>query len=333
MAISVILATTGDGITRAVRETSGHWQVDSLLAGQRVITLASDTQGETVFAGTQGSGILRSDDRGLTWRPAGLEGMIVKSLAVSPVESGLIYAGTKPARIYVSRDGGTTWRENQAFRRIPSRRLWLTPSEPPFVKPYVQAIVLSPKDAGVIVAGIESGAVVRSADGGETWEDHRPGALRDCHSLTFHSSNPDWVYEGGGTGVGAAFSRDAGRTWQQPKEGLDRHYGWACAGDPLRPEVWYVSAAPSAFKAHGKGNAEAHIFRWSDGRWRKVGGGLPQPLEHMPYALLTDPAQSGHVYAALSNGEVWGSTDFGEVWEELPVNLLAIQRVAIALWE
>lgn len=53
-------------------------------------------------------------------------------------------------------------------------------------------------------AGIELGAVVRSEDGGRTWSGHRHGALRDCHSLTFHHSHAQWVYEAGGTGGGAA---------------------------------------------------------------------------------------------------------------------------------
>ena len=53
----------------------------------------------------------------------------------------------------------------------------------------------------------------------------------------------------------------------------------------------------------------------------------------MPYGLLTDPGQSGHVYATLSNGDVWRSTDFGEAWEQLPLNPRAVQRAALALWE
>ena len=60
-------------------------------------------------------------------------------------------------------------------------------------------------------------------------------------------------------------------------------------------------------------------------------GGLPQPLDHMPYALLTDPGSPGHVYAGLSDGEVWHSADYGEGWRRLPFGLGEIKRELILL--
>jgi photosystem II stability/assembly factor-like uncharacterized protein len=196
----------------------------------------------------------------------------------------------------------------------------------------VQAIALSPTDPEVMLVGIEFGAVVRSTDGGKTWAGHRKGALRDCHSLTFHAVDGDWAYEAGGTGGGAAVSRDGGETWRQPRAGLDRHYSWAVAADPARPGVWYVSVSPGPGKAHSAGNAQAYIFRSSGGAaWQRLGGGLPQPLDHMAYALLTDPAAPGHLYAGLSNGDVWGSTDHGDTWRKLSFNLGGIHRTLIML--
>ena len=60
-------------------------------------------------------------------------------------------------------------------------------------------------------------------------------------------------------------------------------------------------------------------------------GGLPQPLNHMPYALLTDPAAPGHLYAGLSHGEVWHTADHGDTWQMLPLNLGHINRALILL--
>jgi hypothetical protein len=329
---NVFIATTGNGLARASRFPESKWSTESLITEQDVRCLASDPLDlEVLYAGTQGSGVLRSDDRGKTWRPAGLDGHIVKSLAVSRAEPGAIYAGTKPPLVFVSRDGGTHWTELDAFRRIRSRRLWFSPAEKPYT-PYVQAIALSPTDPNVINVGIEFGATVRSVDGGNSWTGHLKGSLRDCHTLISHPTNGEWVYEAGGTGAGAALSRDAGRTWTQQKRGLDRHYGWACAADPARPDVWYVSASPGAMKAHSENNAQAAVFRWMGKGWQRLAGGLPQQLNHMPYALLTDPEAAGEVYAGLSNGEVWHSADYGESWGRLPFNLTTIDRDLIALW-
>ena len=331
MATDVFLATTGRGVACAARGPGGGWTVERAIEDHDVRCLTAEPVGPgVVYAGTRGAGVLRSADGGRTWRAAGLAGLAVTALAVSRAAPGTIYAGTKPALVFVSRDGGANWEELAAFRRIPSRRFWRSPAEWPFTA-YVQAIALSPVDSGVVVIGVEAGATVRSADGGRTWSGHRRGALRDCHGLAFHTISGDWVYEAGGTGGGAAVSRDGGRTWAQPRSGLDRRYGWACAADPARPEVWYVSAAPGPRRAHGAGDAQAAVFRAENGAWRRLEGGLPQPLVHMPYALVTDPDAPGHVWTGLANGEVWQSTDHGDNWARLPFSLGAVRRTLIHL--
>lgn len=331
-AMNSLLSTTGRGLMLATRNTNGQWSVESLLDGQEITCLTGDPiQAGGVYAGTRGQGVLHSSDQGRSWFPAGLSGHTIKAISASHVDPGVVYAGTKPALIFVSHDHSQHWDELSSFRKIFSRRFWLSPAEAPF-SAYVQGIALSPTDQNVIVVGIEAGAVVRSTDGGKTWEDHRKGALRDCHSITFHVSNGAWAYEAGGSGAGAAVSRDGGRTWVQIRAGLDRHYGWACAADPDHPDVWYVSASPNPFKAHGDRDAQAFIFRSAGGApWQKLDGGLPQPLNHMPYALLTDPGTPGHLYAGLSNGDVWFSPEYGDSWEKLPFNLGSIQRTLIWL--
>jgi photosystem II stability/assembly factor-like uncharacterized protein len=306
------------------------WSVDLSLADQDIRCLAADPmRPRIVYAGTQGAGVFRSDDGGLTWQPSGLAGHIVKSLAVSRVAPETVYAGTKPALVFVSRDGGATWHELTAFRRIRSRWLWFSPAERPFTA-YVQALALSPTDSGIIIAGIEAGAVVRSTDGGKTWSGHRGGALRDCHTLALHPSHGNWVYEGGGTGAGVAVSRDGGATWTQPRVGLDRHYGWAVAADCDHPEIWYASLSSGSGQAHSLDNAQAAIFRATGGAgWQRLSGGLPHTLSAMPYALLTDPVASGGVYSGLSNGQVWHSDDYGDTWRKLPLALPAVHGMVL----
>lgn len=327
----VLLATTENGIARAAaQQVDEAWPIEVTIADQDVRCLAADPLHPlTVYAGTQGDGVLRSDDGGQTWQASGLAGHIVKSLAVSRAAPGTIYAGTKPALVFVSHDGGVTWEELAGFRRIRSRWFWFSPAEKPF-SAYVQSLALSPSDPNVIIAGIEAGAVVRSADGGKTWSGHRSGALRDCHSLAYHPYHSGWIYQGGGTGAGVSVSRDAGSTWNQPRAGLDRHYGWAVAADCDRPEVWYASLSPGPTKAHSADNAQAAIFRATGGAgWQKLSGGLPQPLNAMPYALLADPNTSGEVYAGLRNGDVWHSADYGDTWRQLAVHFPAVYSMAL----
>src|SRR6266704_2882375 len=78
------LATTGHGIARAEYVATTQWSVEFLLLDQDVRCLAADPLNpEVVYAGTQGNGVLRSRDRGKTWRPCGLSRQVVKALAMS----------------------------------------------------------------------------------------------------------------------------------------------------------------------------------------------------------------------------------------------------------
>lgn len=326
MGISVLVSTTWPGISRAER-SGGAWEVSSHLQGEETTSLASATGGP-ILVGTQGNGIFRSDDAGASWAASGLDGMIVKSLAISPADPRVAYAGTKPPRIFKSDNGGREWRELEGFRRA-RRWWWRQPAERP-TTPYVSALAASPTDPDVIVAGIEAGAVLRTDDGGATWQGHLKGAVRDCHVVAFHASAP-YVYEGGGAvrKPGAAISRNAGVTWERIVEGPDVNYGWAVLGDRADPETWYVSLAPGAMKAHRDGDAEAYLFRHDRNGWKRLAGGLPQPMKHMVYALLSDAPD--HIYAGLASGRVWHSADRGESWSQLPVDMGSIRRCLIGI--
>jgi photosystem II stability/assembly factor-like uncharacterized protein len=172
-----------------------------------------------------------------------------------------------------------------------------------------------------VLAGIELGGLMRSEDGGESWADHAFGAQRDVHALAWHARVSEYAYEAGGGG--AAWSRDGGQTWRRADEGRDRHYTWALAVDKEDPELWYVSAAPSARNAHSRDNAQACIYRWSGaGPWKRLSGGLPQLFNNMPYALL----DTGEwLLAGLENGEIYASNDKGESWSLRHVSGASLQ--------
>ncbi|HEV2477100.1 MAG TPA: hypothetical protein VGX22_11200 [Candidatus Dormibacteraeota bacterium] len=303
--MTVFLATLAPGIARA-STSDGRWAVDVVLPDIDVRSLAVDPSSpERVWAGTQGAGIQHSSDAGLTWSSAGLDGMIVKAVTVT--DDGRVYAGTKPPLLFVTEDGGRRWVELSSLRK---RRqfFWFSPAEKPFTA-YVQGVAV---EDDVIVVGIEAGAVLRSPDRGETWQGHRPGALRDCHSLA--AGLRGRFFEAGGSGGGAAYSSDGGESWLRPS-GHRRHYGWAVAVDVADPDLWYFSSAPGV-QAHSE-DADAAIYRChSTQSCEELAGGLPAPMKAMPYALITGP-EPNHVTAGMSDGEVWESRDAGETWKLL----------------
>jgi photosystem II stability/assembly factor-like uncharacterized protein len=318
-----LLAATGDAIARLDEDDRG-WRVELALEGTAAHSVCVDPRDpETALAGCRGAGAHVSEDGGRSWRDAGLPAPDVFSVAISAAD-GAFYAGCEPSMLFRSDDRGRTWRELSALREIPSAPTWSFPPRP--WTSHVRWIAPSPHDAGLLLAGIELGGLMRSEDGGETWSDHRPGAQRDVHALAWHPGEPGRGYEAGGGG--AAWSSDGGLTWQPADAGRDRHYTWALAVDPDDPDRWYVSASTGPFAAHGRRDAEACVYRWhGDGPWQRLDGGLEQPLASMAYALL---AAGGRLFLGLADGTLYASEDAGESWRRVEPAGRVEQVIALA---
>ena len=317
-----LFATTG---TSAVRldETADGWNVAHELRDSGAQCLAVDpADPNTVYVGLAAGGVRKTVDGGRTWAQSGLDEEQIFSVAISAVD-GAVYAGSEPSALHRSDDWGETWRELTGLLELPSRPTWSFPPRP--WTSHVRWIAPSPHDARTILAGIELGGLMRSTDGGETWQDHRPGAQPDVHSLAWHPRTEGRAYEAGGGG--AAWSEDGGDTWKPADDGRDRHYTWSVAVDRDDPELWYVSASSGPFAAHGGRDPQAHIYRRSNGGWDELAGGLPDRLPSMPYALVVD---GDRLFAGFANGELWQTRDRGDTWRRCELRSELTRLVALA---
>jgi photosystem II stability/assembly factor-like uncharacterized protein len=333
--MTTIYAATGDDVVR-LSSNGNAWTVTPLLEGVGAQCLAIDPDNpRRLYTGTFENGVYRSLDAGDTWEAVneGIPHERVLSVAVSPsrASTGInaVYAGTEPSSVYVSEDDGKTWRDLPALRDLPSAPTWSFPPRP--WTSHVRWIAPSWHDPDLLFAGIELGGVMRSTDGGETWEDRKPGSYHDSHCVLAHPKDGSRVYEAAGGGV--AMSDDAGETWREVDEGMDRHYVWGLALNPDDPDLWYVSATFNASYAHRRGgDAQAHIYRKrGDQPWQALGGGLPQPLPEMPYALLVPRDQANHVYAGTREGTIYFSEDQGDSWRALDVSLRSLLALVHAV--
>jgi hypothetical protein len=314
-----LYASTGDGIAR-LDEVSGAWDVAISLRGSHAQCLAVDPRdADVVYAGLRDGGVRRTRDGGRSWVDCRLPGPGVFSGAVSAVD-GAVDAGTEPSALFRSDDEGNSWRELDALLELPSRPTWSFPPRP--WTSHVRWIAPSPHNADLLLVGIELGGLMRSIDGGASWQDHRPGAQRDVHSLAWHPRIERRAYEAGGGG--AAWSDDGGERWRPADKGRDRHYTWAVAVEPDEPDAWYVSASTGPFAAHGRADPEARIYAWRGGGWHALAGGLPEPLLAMPYALV---ATGRRLFAGLADGQLWESTDGGENWHACALEGDALTRL------
>jgi photosystem II stability/assembly factor-like uncharacterized protein len=274
-----------------------------------------------LYAGTWGNGLWRSADAGRTWQPAG-EGIPHTEITAVAVERTLsagpnaVFVGTEPSTLSRSDDGGQTWRELGALLNLPSASRWSFPPKPE--THHVRWVETDPHVAGRLFVAIEAGALVRSDDGGETWQDRVPGGPIDTHTAATHPEEPDRLYSAAGDGYFE--SRDGGLSWSRPMDGLRHGYLVGVAVDPGDPETVVVSAARGPYVAYTPGNAEAYIYRKTAGRaFEPAMEGLPRAAGTVASRLATHPNEPGVFFAANNHG-LFRSKDGGKTWEALVID-------------
>jgi hypothetical protein len=312
-----------------VNQRRGSWDVKLHLQGSDPQCLAADPlHPEQVYCGTFHRGLWRSIDGGYSWEHVdeGITSAQVMSVAVSALDqvggSGVVFAGTEPSAIFRSEDGGATWRELAALRALPSAPTWSYPPRP--YTSHIRWITLDPLLPGRLFAAVEAGALVRSLDGGETWEDRRPDGPFDTHTLIIHQLAPNRVYSAAGDGFfhpgqGFVQSNDGGDSWFRSGAGLGHHYLWSMAADPADPTTLVISAAAGPQQAHNPMGAESVIYRCSgDGAFQQVRDGLP-PEQGMLVSVLAAHEGEPSVFYAANNHGIFRSTDAGCTWETLSI--------------
>jgi photosystem II stability/assembly factor-like uncharacterized protein len=212
----------------------------------RVMRLAVDpARPETVWAGLEVGGVMKSDDSGETWtdctadlvkladRPhlksrivsdTDIEGMLdVHAVALSAAKPGTAFAAIRMG-LFQSGDGGVHWRDMEVGRFSPltyGRDIRVSPQDP-----RVMYACLSP------AARSEDGSLYRSEDVGETWTrfDHGIKAETTMMAVALHPTDADRVHCVSRTGQ--VFStEDGGRSWREHRlpEGVEDIYALACA--------------------------------------------------------------------------------------------------------
>jgi photosystem II stability/assembly factor-like uncharacterized protein len=273
---------------------------------------------DRVFAGTVDSGLLRSIDGGATFARIGADGIgpnRITAVAIGTQSPEEIWVGTEPSRVYRSTDAGETWIEKPGLTDLPSASEWSFPPRPH--THHVRWIEPDPYDPDHLYVSIEAGALVQTHDGGETWEDRRPTARRDVHSMTTHPELPGHAWVAAGDGY--AETRDGGASWKKPQEGLDHRYCWGIAVDIDDPSCVLLSAAHGARSAHRPDSAESYVYRRRDAhRWQRLDDrGLPMGAGVVRAALARGQS-TGTLYAATNEG-LYRTADQGDSWDEVDI--------------
>src|SRR5262245_43261431 len=227
------------GVARLANERCWTYPVPLIQPHIRCIAIDPGNSKKLCLAGQVG-GLLLSDDSGESWSdvrdPIDMD---VHSVAFDPANGALLYAATgggenfpdptappKGKPLYRSRDGGQTWESiSDSLDRT-----------------YAVPVRVHPANSQVLFLGVAqepppcwldrqtkaNGAVMRSSDGGASWQQLTGGLPSPCESMVecieFDPDAPDTVFLGTG-GEGARYikldkgeifrSNDRGEKWEK----------------------------------------------------------------------------------------------------------------------
>lgn len=282
---------------------------------------------EIVFTGTS-DGVWRSSDRGATFRRTAFPdaGKQVWCFLVDCRDPQRIFAGASPIDVYRSDDGGVSW------RRLPTPAV-AEHCKGPFAS-RVMRLAQNPRKPDEIYAALEINGVMRSTDGGDSWEDCSAGLMKlaelphlkskivsdttaegmlDGHAITINPADPDAAILA--VRMGLFRTADGGRNWQDMEVGRfsPTTYGRDVKVAPSEPNTLYAALSVAA-ASHDGG-----LYRSGDGgkSWQRfdkvqVHGTIMSIGLHQ-----TDPNQ---VYiGARYDGEVFGTRDGGKTWAAMPL--------------
>ncbi len=105
-----------------------------------------------------------------------------------------------------------------------------------FSHEYVDALALDPVDLGTMYAIVREKGILKSTDGGASWQ--KAGARRtaDANALAIDASNPSTIFAGTHD-YGVLKSSDGGAHWRQRRTSGLYYTVLALAIDPGEPDV------------------------------------------------------------------------------------------------
>jgi photosystem II stability/assembly factor-like uncharacterized protein len=185
-----LLAGTETGLYRSF-DTAKGWEKITLPAGLSNSVMAvhvAPSRPDTIWLGTETSGVLVSHDSGKTWARTGgaVENVPVSSIMSDPKRPDYVYVGTVQA-FYLSRDGGQTWARKGGNLPLGN----------------YTSILINPENTNEVIissAFEKDGGIYISSDAGNKWKriDSKDMkiASRRVWTMAFDPNDPNRIFAG-----------------------------------------------------------------------------------------------------------------------------------------
>ena len=307
----------------------------ALPTGGRPEAVAFDPRSpQIVYVMTQGvmtqGHVFKTVDGGAHWQATATSGSgwvgANEALTADPRHPGTLYAGTQVG-VYKTVDGGVSWRPSNRGLFVP--HLDRGPG-------WVIALAVDPANSNTVYAG--SDRVSKSTDGGHSWKavfvpQPNQNPRDNISALAIAPTHPEAIYaivSDFATGLSTIYkSTDAGTTWQATTSvRVTNSMGLATAltVDPRHPATVYAAISANVLKTTNAGTS-----------WQPIAAGLPIAAAGRGSchcrggvtALAVDPRRTGTVYAALTQGGIYKTTNGGQTWTRSNHQLFAMNAVAV----
>jgi len=275
------------------------------IGGRTRSLVVHPTNTNTMWAGSVGGGVWRTDDAGVSWRPVDdfLANLAISTIVIHPANPNVLFAGTGEgfSNADALRGGGIfTTDDGVNWRRIP------TTDRPEFDR--VTRLAIS-SDGKVLLASTPGG-IWRSEDAAHvTWARVCPEPIAD---VDFDPTNSERAVAGGLSTGHVFFSDDGGRNWKAAAtNGVD----WGG-----RVELAYAIANPMV--------VYASVDRMGGQIWRSLDGGQSylqretRRADGTPIAYLGDQGwydnviwagdRSNEDFVIVGGVDLWKSSDGGD---------------------
>ncbi|MGB8065845.1 MAG: hypothetical protein WCF26_28430 [Candidatus Sulfotelmatobacter sp.] len=259
-----------------------QWRSIGPFRGGRVTAVAGAADPNTYYFGTPGGGVWKTTDGGQVWQPIFDKKRVasIGALAVAPSDSNVLYVGTgeqtRGNGVYRSTDAGATWK-NVGLEDVP----------------FIQAIVVDPKNPDVAVVG------GNSIGFGILWRP-MPSTAKTANRGIFRTV-------------------DGGKNWTKVFSAEDSIGVVDLCSDPGDPEMLYaVLYHPASGSGESALEATSDIVKSGDSglTWTALADtGLPEKARGR-VGIAVAPGTSGRrLYAIMEQG-FFRSDDGGATWQQ-----------------
>jgi len=284
-----LLSSGDDGAIWQVL-TDDDFPTDDVLAGDpgsaNVLYLARNYD----FHMVQWASLSRSTDSGASWTPIGVGLAFVRNIVVAPSASTTLYAFVEPfsppwagqSGLFKSQDSGSTW------TRLPA------------TLGNVTELAVGPGNPGIVYAGTRDSGVLKSVDGGISFQSASSGLTSlAVSSVRIDPLHPNRVYVATGSGVFA--SADGGGTWIAMSAGLPAGLAFGQLAIDSTGTHLHVASSGGVFDYDLDPGAlsldAAHPFTISltatDQRTGRTGSGVATPVNDL-WGYFSIPAITGN---------------------------------------